>query len=217
MDKSIENYWQLRLEHLKTVLEKNNFEVHLAPRREDAARIVTEEILPAVQPASMSWGGSRTFVECGLYKQLRDMAEITVIDTYDTTLSDSDKMEQRRRALLVDLFFTSTNAVTEGGHLVNLDMIGNRVAGLTFGPRFVVVLAGRNKIVPDLEAAWDRIKTYAAPVNTMRLDKKTPCRTTSFCQDCSSPDRICNTWTITEKAYPKQRVKIVLINEDLGF
>ncbi len=217
MDKSIENYWQLRLEHLKTVLEKNNFEVHLAPRREDAARIVTEEILPAVQPASMSWGGSRTFVECGLYKQLRDMAEITVIDTYDTTLSDSDKMEQRRQALLVDLFFTSTNAVTEGGHLVNLDMIGNRVAGLTFGPRFVVVLAGRNKIVPDLEAAWDRIKTYAAPVNTMRLDKKTPCRTTSFCQDCSSPDRICNTWTITEKAYPKQRVKIVLINEDLGF
>ena len=217
MDKSIETYWQLRLEHLKTALEKNNFEVHLAPRREDAARIVTENILPTVRPASMSWGGSRTFVECGLYKQLRGMTDITVVDTYDTTLSDSDKMEQRRQALLVDLFFTSTNAVTEGGHLVNLDMIGNRVAGLTFGPRFVVVLAGRNKIVPDLEAAWDRIKTYAAPVNTMRLEKKTPCRTTSFCQDCSSPDRICNTWTITEKAYPKQRIKIVLINEDLGF
>jgi hypothetical protein len=79
------------------------------------------------------------------------------------------------------------------------------------------VLAGRNKIVPDLEAAWDRIKNYAAPVNAMRLEKKTPCQATSFCQDCSSPDRICNTWTITEKAYPKQRVKILLINEDLGF
>ena len=217
MDKPIEHYWQLRVEHLKTALEKNNFEVYLAPRREDAVRIVTEEILPTVKPASMSWGGSRTFVECGLYKHLRGMADLTVIDTYDTSLSDSDKMEQRRQALLVDLFFTSTNAVTESGHLVNLDMIGNRVAGLTFGPRFVVVLAGRNKIVPDLEAAWDRIKTYAAPVNTMRLDKKTPCQATSFCQDCSSPDRICNTWTITEKAFPKQRVKIVLINEDLGF
>jgi L-lactate utilization protein LutC len=217
MDKPIEHYWQLRTEHLKPVLEKNHFEVFLAPRREDALRIVTEEILPAVKPASMSWGGSRTFVECGLYKQLREMAEVTVIDTYDTTLSDNEKMEQRRRALLVDLFFTSTNAVTESGHLVNLDMIGNRIAALTFGPRFVVVLVGRNKIVPDLEAAWDRIKNYAAPVNTMRLEKKTPCQATSFCQDCSSPDRICNTWTITEKAYPKQRVKIVLINEDLGF
>jgi hypothetical protein len=217
MDKPIEHYWQLRIANLKTALEKNNFEVHLAPRSEDACRIVTEEILPAVNPASMSWGGSRTFVECGLYRQLREMAAIEVIDTYDTTLSDDAKMEQRRRALLVDLFFTSTNAVTEGGHLVNLDMIGNRIAGLTFGPRFVTVLVGRNKIVPDLESAWDRIKNYAAPVNTMRLKKKTPCQATSFCQDCNSPERICNTWSIMEKSFPKRRVKIILINEDLGF
>jgi hypothetical protein len=180
-------------------------------------RIVTEDILPAVRPASMSWGGSRTFVECGLYRQLRTHADITVVDTYDTALSDSEKMERRRQALLVDLFFTSTNAVTESGHLVNLDMIGNRIAALTFGPKFVVVLTGRNKIVPDLENAWNRIKNYAAPVNTMRLAKKTPCQATSYCQDCSSPDRICNTWTITEKSFPPKRVKIVLINDDLGF
>lgn len=217
MDKPIEHYWKLRIDALKTTLEKNNFEVHLAPRPEDAVRIVTEDILPTVKPASISWGGSRTFVECGLYKKLREMSGVNIIDTYDTTLSDADKMEQRRQALLVDLFFTSTNAITESGHLVNLDMIGNRIAALTFGPKSVVVLAGRNKIVPDLESAWDRIKNYAAPVNTMRLEKKTPCQATSFCQNCNSPDRICNTWAITEKAFPKHRVKIVLINEDLGF
>jgi L-lactate utilization protein LutC len=217
MEKPIDHYWQLRLEHLKTALEKNNFEVHIASRAEDAARIVTEDILPAVKPASMSWGGSRTFVECGLYRQLRTMEGVTVLDTYDTAISDTEKMERRRQALLVDVFFTSTNAVTESGHLVNLDMIGNRIAALTFGPKFVVVLIGRNKIVPDLENAWDRIKNYAAPVNTMRLEKKTPCQATSFCQDCNSPDRICNTWTITEKAFPKRRVKIILINADLGF
>ena len=217
MKDPIAHYWHLRIEALQTALEKNNFEVHRADRPEDAARIVVEEILPALKPASMSWGGSRTFVECGLYKQLRIREDINVIDTYDTALSDEAKMERRRQALLVDLFFTSTNAVTESGHLVNLDMIGNRVAGLTFGPRFVVVLAGRNKIVPDLESAWDRIKTYAAPVNTMRLEKKTPCRTTAFCQDCNSPERICNTWTITEKCFPQKRIKVVLINDDLGF
>ena len=217
MENPITHYWQQRLEHLKTVLEKNNFEVHLASRTEDVVRIVTDDILPAVNPASMSWGGSRTFVESGLYRQLRNMDTISVIDTYDTKISDSEKMERRRQALLVDLFFTSTNAVTESGHLVNLDMIGNRIAALTFGPKFVVVLIGRNKIVPDLESAWDRIKNYAAPVNTMRLEKKTPCQATSFCQDCNSPERICNTWTITEKAFPPKRVKIVLINDDLGF
>jgi hypothetical protein len=101
--------------------------------------------------------------------------------------------------------------------LVNLDMIGNRVAGLTFGPKNVVVIVGRNKIVHSLEDAFLRVKEYAAPVNTMRLDKKTPCVKTGRCEDCKSPDRICNTWTITEKSFPKGRVKVVLVNADMGF
>jgi hypothetical protein len=81
----------------------------------------------------------------------------------------------------------------------------------------VVILVGRNKIVPDIEDAMVRITEYAAPANTIRLDKKTPCAKTSHCEDCKSPDRICNTWTITEKSFPKGRVKVVLINESLGF
>ena len=157
MEKPIEHYWNLRIDALKTTLEKNNFEVHLAPRPEDAVRIVTEDILPIVKPASISWGGSRTFVECGLYKKLREMSGVNIIDTYDTSLSDADKMEQRRQALLVDLFFTSTNAITESGHLVNLDMIGNRIAALTFGPKQVLLFIGRNKIVTDRHAAVARI------------------------------------------------------------
>lgn len=72
------------------------------------------------------------------------------------------------------------------------------------------------KIVPDLEEAMHRVKNYVAPANSMRLDKKTPCVKTSYCEECKSPDRICNSWTITEKSFPKGRVKIILINEDLG-
>ena len=112
---------------------------------------------------------------------------------------------------------TGTNALTETGKLVNLDMIGNRVAAITFGPRSVVILVGRNKIVPDVEEATFRVKNYAAPVNAMRLDKKTPCAETSYCHDCKSPERICNSWSIVEKSFPKGRIKVVLINEDLGF
>jgi len=118
---------------------------------------------------------------------------------------------------MVDLFFTGTNAITEDGILVNLDMYGNRVAALTFGPKYVVVLSGRNKIVSDIDDAMFRIKDYAAPVNAMRLNKKTPCVETSRCQECNSPDRICNTWTITQKSFPKGRIKVILINDDLGF
>jgi len=96
-------------------------------------------------------------------------------------------------------------------------MYGNRIAAITFGPKNVVILVGRNKIVPDVKEAMFRIKNYAAPINAMRLDKKTPCVKTSCCEDCKSPDRICNTWTITEKSFPRGRVKVVLINEDMGF
>jgi hypothetical protein len=125
-------------------------------------------------------------------------------------------LERRRQALLVDLFITGTNAITESGQLVNLDMIGNRIGALTFGPKWVIILVGRNKLVANLDDAMYRIKNYVAPANSMRLDKKTPCVKTSFCEACQSPDRICNTWTITEKSFPKGRVKVVLINEDLG-
>jgi len=217
MDKPIKNYWKLRLEALKKSLEENNFEVFLVNNSSEAKAIVQKEILPKTGAKSVSWGGSLTFTDTGLYDDIKNNPDLEVIDVYDKNLSDEEKNKLRRRALLVDLFITGTNAVTETGSLVNLDMYGNRVAGISFGPKYVVILVGRNKIVPDLESAMFRIKNYAAPVNTMRLDKKTPCARTSCCEDCKSPDRICNIWAITEKSFPRGRIKIVLINEDIGF
>jgi hypothetical protein len=217
MDKPIETYWKIRLEKLKKALEANNFEVYLSDSAADAKTLVLDTIISAVKPASVAWGGSLTVVSSGLYAALKNYSDIEVLDTFDKKISPEAMLERRRQALLVDLFITGTNAVTESGQLVNLDMFGNRIGGITFGPRHVVILVGRNKLVPDLEEAFFRIKNYVAPVNAMRLDKKTPCVKTSFCEECKSPDRICNTWTITEKSYPKGRVKVVLINEELGF
>ena len=217
MENPIENYWKARLTELKETLTENNFEVFVAENTDEAKSIVLEKIIPEIAPKSVSWGGSLTFVATGLYDSLKNNNDLKILDTYDKILSPEESLERRRQSLLVDLFITGSNAVTESGQLVNLDMIGNRVGALTFGPKNVIILVGRNKIVPDLDEAMFRIKNYAAPVNTMRLDKKTPCAKTSFCEDCKSPDRICNTWTITEKSFPKKRLKIILINKDLGF
>jgi len=217
MDKPIENYWKQRLEDVKAALESNNFEVYLANDKTDAQKIVLEDIMPKLGAKSVSWGGSMTFIATGLYDRLKDDAKLNVLDAFDKNISAEEMHERRRQALLVDLFITSTNALTETGQLVNLDMIGNRIGGLTFGPKWVILLVGRNKVVADLDEAMYRVKNYVAPVNAMRLDKKTPCIKTSYCEECKSPDRICNTWTITEKSFPKGRVKVVLINEDLGF
>ena len=217
MDQPVENYWKLRLADLKDALESNNFEVYLADNREEASKIVLDEIIPKLNVRSISWGGSMTFQAAnGLYQQLRDNPDLDVLDTFDKQISKEKLMELRRQALLADLFITGTNAITESGQLVNLDMIGNRIGGLTFGPKWVIILVGRNKLAANLDEAMYRVKNYVAPANSMRLDKKTPCVKTSYCEECKSPDRICNTWTITEKSFPKGRVKIVLINEDLG-
>lgn len=216
MEKPLEHFWQLRLQRVKEHLEKNNFAVDVVDSLEGARRLVLEKILPTCRPKSVSWGGSMTFVASGLYEALKSQPGIDIVDTYEKGLPLEEMVERRRRALHVDLFFTGTNAVTEEGQLVNLDMIGNRVAAMMFGPRAVVLLTGRNKIVPDLESAFYRVKEYAAPVNAMRLDKKTPCTQTAVCQDCSSPERICNYWTVIEKSFPKGRIHVVLINQDCG-
>ncbi len=217
MDNPIHRYWERRLQKIKKALETNNFDVYIADNKDLAKKMAYDTIIPAIAPKSISWGGSMTFVGTRLYEALRSDPRYEVLDTYDKSLSPQQSLQRRRESLLVDLFITGTNALTESGQLVNLDMIGNRVGAITFGPRHVLIFIGRNKIVPDLDAAIERTKNYAAPVNVMRLEKKSPCGQTGHCENCSSPDRICNTWTITEKSFPKHRVKVVLINADMGF
>lgn len=217
MEKFINNYWQLKLEAVKQRLEDNKFDVYVADSAEKAKDIALNTIIPPLGAKSVSWGGSVSFVSTGLFDALKDNPDFEVINTFDKSLSDEQKFELRRRSLMVDLYITGTNAITEDGQLVNLDMIGNRVAAIMWGPKNVLLIVGRNKICRNLDDAMYRIKNYAAPMNCMNLNKKTPCAKIGFCHDCSSPDRICNYWTITEKSFQQGRIKIILVNEDLGF
>ena len=216
-----EKYWQKRLSRLKNTLEKNNFEVYLVKNQSEAKNIVLKEIIPKTGAKLISMGDSLTAVNTGLFLDIKNQPDLDFLDTFESGISFEEAIERRRQALMVDLFITGTNAVTQKGQLVNLDMVGNRVGGITFGPKHVLILMGRNKMAPDLEAAMERVRIYSAPVNAIRhnvahpeLDP--PCVETAVCSNCSSPMRICNTWTITEKSFPIGRIKIVLINEDLG-
>ncbi|MBW2556927.1 MAG: lactate utilization protein, partial [Deltaproteobacteria bacterium] len=130
MEKPIENYWKTRMTDLKEVLDANNFETFIVENTDEAKSIVLEKIIPEIAPKSVSWGGSLTFVATGLYDVLKNNNDLNILDTYDKTLSPEESLERRRQSLLVDLFITGSNAVTETGQLVNLDMIGNRVGAL---------------------------------------------------------------------------------------
>lgn len=217
MDDPVRQYWAVKLNTCKKALEANNFQVFLADDAIHARDIVLGELLPVINPRTVSWGDSQTLYSTGVLDELRGRADIHLIETFDKKVPREELIERRRQALLVDLFFTGSNAVTETGVLVNLDMVGNRVAAVTFGPRHVIITVGRNKVVADVQDAMKRIRNYAAPINAIRHEKfKTPCKKTASCMDCSSPDRICNTWCITEKSFPKGRIKVILINGDLG-
>jgi len=213
---AMEKYWKLILNNCKSALEKNNFGAFIAETPSDAKKIVIGQILPEIDIESVSWGDSLTLYSTGILQYFKEKSEINLIETFGGKISRDKSMERRREAILADLFFTGTNAIIESGMLVNLDMIGNRVGGITFGPKFVVIMVGRNKIVSNLDEAMNRIKNVAAPANAIRHGKKTPCVKTSYCMDCKSPDRICNIWTIHEKSHPKGRIKVILINRDLG-
>lgn len=221
MDKPLEVFHEGRLNQLKKALARNNFEPYVVSGAGAARTLVLETLLPALmeqeKARSVSFGGSMTLVHSGIHEGVKAMPDLEVLDTYDPAIPRYEVLAMRRRALSSDVFLTSANAVTEDGRLVNLDGTGNRVAALAFGPRFVIVVVGRNKVVPTLDDAFARIRNHAAPLNSMRLDRKTPCVKTLRCENCTSPERICNTWTITEKSWPKGRVKVVLVDQELGF
>jgi L-lactate utilization protein LutB len=206
METPNQKYWELRLQSCKDALEKNNFEAFIAQTPAEAGQIVIDQILPEMNVKSVSWGDSLTLYETGVLEFFKKNSEINLIETFDEKASREEIIERRRNALLSDLFFSGTNAVVESGALVNLDMVGNRVGGMVFGPKWVVIMVGRNKIVSDLEQAMDRIKNLAAPANAIRHEQKTPCVKTSYCMDCNSPARICNIWTIHEKSTQKPEI-----------
>jgi hypothetical protein len=116
-----------------------------------------------------------------------------------------------------DVLLTSTNAITETGQLVNIDHAGQRVAAMIFGPKKVIIIAGINKIVRDVDEALKRVKNVAAPMNAKRLNMNVPCAVTGTCTDCDSQDRMCNVTTIIERKPVHTRVIVMLLREELGY
>lgn len=207
------------LESAVRAFGKNGFGVHLAEDPAQAREIILGDILPGIAPGLVSYGDSMTLQATGVLDDMRRMAGTggwDFLDTFGRGLSREEILERRRQALLSELFFTGTNALTKQGQLVNLDMIGNRVGGIVWGPRNVVLTIGTNKIVDGVDAAVARVREKAAPLNAARHGARTPCAKTGRCMDCDSPHRICNVWTITEKSWPAGRIRVVLIRGDYG-
>ena len=165
--------------------------------------------------ASVAWGGSMTIRDIGLTKAL-DEGNYQVIDR-DKAATAEEKQKAAMDALSAEYFLTSANGISEDGQLVNVDGNGNRVAAIVFGPKYVIVVAGMNKVVRTAEDAMVRARTVAAPLNQQRFLKNTPCTVTGVCGDCKSPECICNQLLTTRNCRPAGRIKVILVGEELGY
>ncbi len=197
-------------------LRRHRFEVAIAGDRTEAFEVMRRDI-ERHAPSTVAFGDSMTMHATGIIEWLRCDERYELIDGFDASMPRPERIEIRRRGLLADLFITGINAVTAEGSLHWLDMVGNRIAPVAFGPRRVILVAGRNKLVTDRAAAEERIHRIAAPQNIARHPGfRTPCAKTGICMDCNSPDRICNTRMEMLRCHPEGRILVVLVDEELG-
>ena len=203
-------------EALKNLLA-NNFDARFAENSDTAKEIILSSIS---KRATAGIGDSATVRQVGIVEELEKKG-ISVLNPFTRELTtDQAKTAVRdnisRQIFSCDVFVGGTNAVTRDGKLVNVDAVGNRVASMIFGPRTVIIIAGKNKIVKDVDEALYRIKNLIAPFHARTKGFATPCAQTGRCSDCSAPKRICSVTSIIEKRPWRTETSVILVNEDLG-
>lgn len=173
---------------------------------------LVKSILP--EKCIVASGGSVTLEQTGIFDYLKESG-LLLYDRTQASMEEREKMYPKE--VCSDYYFMGTNAVTFSGELVNIDGNGNRISCLMTGPKNVIVIAGMNKTALNVEDAIHRVKHFAAPPNAVRLDRKTPCVELGRCADCLTDDCICCHTLITRKSRMKNRIKLILIGEELGY
>ena len=223
MNPNVKTIIKKRIDLVGENLKKNNMEFYYAETAADGKDIVCS-LMP--EGCTVTHGGSESMKECGI-PELLNSGKYNYIDRSKATTPEETKAVYRQ-AFSADVYITSANAITESGALYNVDGNSNRIAAIAYGPDSVIVIAGYNKIVRNIEEAEIRVKNTAAPPNCVRLDCKTYCAETGQCvslkkadrqitDGCSGDGRICCNYLISAQQRHKGRIKVIIVGEELGF
>ena len=216
MDKNIISRNGLLAQKLIKNLESRHFEAFYCEDKESALQKAAELI---GENDTVAWGGSMTLDELGV-KQFLEKRGNTLINR-DVAKTEEERKEAMIKSFSANAFLMSANAISENGEIVNVDGHGTRICSLCFGPDKVILFVGMNKVVKTVEDAISRARNIAAPINAQRIAGlfgiETPCVKTGSCADCKSPMSICSQILVTRLSYPAKRIKVILINENLGY
>ena len=202
-----------KITRLFEALKRNKMQPHYAENREQLHDIVRSLIS---EDKLITSGGSMTLKESGVTELLMNEYKGIYLDRSEGKTPE-EIGDIYRKAFVSDTFFSSTNAITEDGELYNVDGNGNHVSAMIFGPKQVIIVAGVNKIVKDMDEAVRRVELVAAPKNTVRLSCETPCAKTGECAHCHSDSRICCSYVRLGQQRVPDRIKVIIVNENLGY
>ena len=212
MFETTKSYYDKRGPILVKNLKSRHFDAYYCTDKASALEKALE-LIP--KGSSVGWGGCKSAEQIGLLDAIRT-GEYTAIDRY-ASKSPEEFTALMKKCLTADVFIAGANALTMDGVMVNIDGGGNRVAAIVYGPDSVIIVAGMNKVCDSLDAAVTRARTVAAPINNQRFDNDNPCKFTGTCANCRSVTSICNQFLITRNCRPENRIKFILVGEDLGF
>jgi hypothetical protein len=213
MDENISWFMNKQVEKVINGLEKHNMKGIFVKDEKELIEVLKGFIQ---EDSVVGVGDSITLLETGALDFLRE-GNYIFLDKYRDGITSEEKRQIYIQNFSADTFLCSTNALTEEGELYNIDGNGSRVAPMIFGPKQVIIVAGINKLVKNLEEAERRVRNYAAPIDAKRLGKDTPCTKLGHCVDCKSPDRICNDFVTITGQFVKDRIKVIIVAKSLGF
>ena len=213
MDNNIKWVNEVKINRTIEALRKNNMESFFINTQDELINKIKELVK---ENSKVTVGGSMSLFETKIINHLRS-GRYEFLDRYKEGLKPEDIKKIYRDAFSSDVYFTSTNAITEEGEIYNVDGNGNRVAAMLYGPDKVIIVAGYNKIVENLSEAIQRNRRISAPANAKRLNKKTPCAKVGNCMDCKSPEKICREYTLIRSQSNSNRIHVIFLNEELGY
>ena len=205
--------WQKTAERCVSNLKKHGFDACYISSVEESRSVIADRVSAY---ETFGFAGSATTRELGLIELLKSRGK-TVYDHWQPGLSKDEDLNIRLAQGRADCFFCSANAISATGEIVNVDGVGNRTNAMTFGPRKVFIVAGMNKVTPDLDSALRRIREVAGPLRAKSLNMETPCAETGICSDCNSPQRICRVTVILHRKPMLTDISVVLVGQSLGF
>jgi len=205
------------VDEILRTLRSSKFDAVFVDNRQEALQSILRRI---PHGAVVGGGDSVTLKEIGVFDELKRRG-FKVYWPYDEEVPKEERRNIGRKALLADVFLSSSNAITMDGKIVNVDATGNRVVGMIFGPKKSIIVVGINKVVENLDKAFERIKNVAAPLNAKRIREERgwellPCVEVGRCVDCNAENRICNVTTIIEKKPRAIDISIIIVGEELG-